>query len=815
MSDTLPSQAEIVIIGGGAIGCSIAYHLTKLGHKDVVLLERGTLTCGTSWHAAGLVMQLRATHTMTELCRYSADLYEKLEAETGQATGFRRSGSLPVARTSARMTELKRLASLGRYFDVPVDILSPAEVAERYPLIDIKQVVGGLFIPGDGQTNPIDTTMALAKGARMRGARIFERARVTGLEAAGGAVKTVRTERGDIACDKIVLCGGLWSRDLAAMIGVNVPLFASEHMYVTTAPMEGVRPNLPVIRDTDGYVYIKEDAGKLLVGAFEPACKPLPVENLPAQFEFGELPEDWDHFALPMSKAIELVPALETAQIRHFLNGPESFTPDNKFILGEAPEVRNFFVAAGFNSQGILSAAGVGRAMADWISSGEPQMDLSEVDIARFARFQVNRRYLRERTTESLGLLYAMHWPFRQVESARPVRQGALHERLKARNACFGETAGWERANWYAPAGVTPAYEYAYGRQNWFPYVGEEHKAVRERVGMFDLSSFAKFQIEGPDAERELQRLCGNNVAVPVGRIVYTQMLNSRGGIQADVTVSRLGEDRFWVVTAAANQVRDLTWIRRNIDGAARVTIVDITSAYSVLPVMGPNARELLARVSPADFGNAAFPFGTLQQIEIGYGMAHALRVTYVGELGWELYIPTEFVGPIFDLLEAEGRDLGLRLAGYHALDSLRSEKGYRHWGHDISPADTPFEAGLGFAVALKGKGDFIGRAALEARKSQPMTRRLVHFRMQEPEPVLFHDEPIYRDGRIVGRLTSGSYGYSIGAAVGMGYVECADGVTADFVEQGSYEIEIAAERFPAIASLRPFYDPASTRVRL
>ena len=815
MSDALPSQAEIVIIGGGAIGCSIAYHLTKLGHKDVVLLERGTLTCGTSWHAAGLVMQLRATHTMTELCRYSADLYEKLEAETGQATGFRRSGSLPVARTSARMTELKRLASLGRYFDVPVDILSPAEVAERYPLIDSKQVVGGLFIPGDGQTNPIDTTMALAKGARMRGARIFERARVTGLEAAGGAVKTVRTERGDIACDKIVLCGGLWSRDLAAMVGVNVPLFASEHMYVTTAPMEGVRPNLPVIRDTDGYVYIKEDAGKLLVGAFEPACKPLPVENLPAQFEFGELPEDWDHFALPMSKAIELVPALETAQIRHFLNGPESFTPDNKFILGEAPEVRNFFVAAGFNSQGILSAAGVGRAMADWISSGEPQMDLSEVDIARFARFQVNRRYLRERTTESLGLLYAMHWPFRQVESARPVRQGALHERLKARNACFGETAGWERANWYAPAGVTPAYEYAYGRQNWFPYVGEEHKAVRERVGMFDLSSFAKFQIEGPDAERELQRLCGNNVAVPVGRIVYTQMLNSRGGIQADVTVSRLGEDRFWVVTAAANQVRDLTWIRRNIDGAARVTIVDITSAYSVLPVMGPNARKLLARVSPADFGNAAFPFGTLQQIEIGYGMAHALRVTYVGELGWELYIPTEFVGPIFDLLEAEGRDLGLRLAGYHALDSLRSEKGYRHWGHDISPADTPFEAGLGFAVDLEGKGDFIGRAALEGRKSQPMTRRLVHFRMQEPEPVLFHDEPIYRDGRIVGRLTSGSYGYSVGAAVGMGYAECADGVTADFVEQGSYEIEIAAERFPAIASLRPFYDPASTRVRL
>ncbi len=815
MSAEIPSQAEIVIVGGGAIGCSIAYHLTKLGHKDVLLLERGTLTCGTSWHAAGLVMQLRATHTMTELCRYSADLYEKLEAETGQATGFRRSGSLPVARTEARFTEIKRLASLGRYFDVPVDILSPKQVAEHYPLMDTRRIVGGLFIPGDGQTNPIDTTMALAKGARMRGARIVERCKVTGLEAEDGAVKKVKTEHGDILCDKIVLCGGLWSRDLAATIGVNVPLYASEHMYVTTAPMEGVRPNLPVIRDTDGYVYIKEDAGKLLVGAFEPVCKPLAVEDLPAEFEFGELPEDWDHFALPMSKAIELVPALEQAQIRHFLNGPESFTPDNKFIMGEAPEVRNFFVAAGFNSQGILSAAGVGRAMADWISSGEPQMDLSEVDIARFARFQVNRRYLKERIGESLGLLYAMHWPHRQVESARPVRQTALHERLKGRNACFGETAGWERANWYAPAGVTPAYEYSYGRQNWFDAVGAEHQAVRERVGLFDLSSFAKFQIEGPDAESALQRLCGNNVAVPVGKIVYTQMLNKRGGIQADVTVSRVAEDRFWVVTAAANQVRDLTWIQRNIDRAARVTVNDITSSHGVLSVMGPQARTLLQRLSPNDFSNAAFPFGTLQPVEIGYGMALAFRVTYVGELGWELYIPTEFMAPIFDLIEAEGRDLGLRLAGYHALDSLRSEKGYRHWGHDISPTETPFEAGLGFAIDLKGKGDFIGRAALEAQKGKPLRRRLVHFRMTQPEPILFHDEPIHRDGRIVGRLTSGSYGYSVGSAVGMGYLECADGVTADFVSGGRYEIEIAAERFPAQASLAPFYDPKSTRIRM
>ncbi len=814
MSNVPPSHAQVVIIGGGAIGCSIAYHLTKHGWNDVVLLERGSLTCGSTWHAAGLVMQLRATHTMTELCRYSADLYEKLEGETGQATGFRRSGSLPIARTPERLVEIKRLASLGKYFNVPVEILSPQDVRAYHPMIDTDRIAGALFIHGDGQTNPIDTTMALAKGARMGGAKIFQRTAVTGIEVVQGAVRTVRSDQGDVTCDKLVLCAGLWSRDIARMAGVHVPLFASEHMYVTTTPMDGVKPNLPVIRDTDGYVYIKEDAGKLLIGAFEPEGKPLPLENLPDKFEFGELPEDWDHFSLPMSKAVEIVPALENAQIRHFLNGPESFTPDNKFIMGEAPEVKNFFVAAGFNSQGILSAAGVGKAMADWIVSGEPQIDLSEVDIARFARFQVNRRYLKERTRESLGLLYGMHWPHRQVESARPARQTALHERLKARNACFGETAGWERANWYAPQGVEPHYEYAYGRQNWFRFVGEEHRAVRERVGMFDLSSFAKLQVEGPDAEKELQRLCANNVAVPVGKIVYTQMLNSRGGIQADVTVSRLSENKFWVVTAAANQVRDLTWIRRNLLPSAHVTVTDVTSGYGVLSVMGPRSRELLARLTPCVLDNAAFPFGTLQEVEIGYGMAYALRITYVGELGWEFYIPTEYTGPIFDLLEREGQDFGLRLAGYYALDSLRSEKGYRHWGHDISPADTPLEAGLGFAVDLKGSDEFIGRAAIERQKQGPLKRRLVHVRMSDPAPILFHDEPIYRDDRIVGRITSGSYGYTIGASLGMGYLESADGVTADFVEAGGYEIEIAAERFPASVSLKPFYDPTSTRIR-
>jgi 4-methylaminobutanoate oxidase (formaldehyde-forming) len=599
------------------------------------------------------------------------------------------------------------------------------------------------------------------------------------------------------------------------MAGVNVPLHAAEHMYIVTGSMEGVPPDLPVLRDADGYVYIKEEAGKLLVGAFEPDAKALPLENLPEPFEFGELPEDWDHFELPMTRALEMVPALETAEIRRFLNGPESFTPDNKFIVGEAPELKNFFVAAGFNSQGILAGAGTGKAMSEWIVEGKPTMDLSEIDIARFAGFQNNSRYLHDRTTESLGLLYSMHWPHLQPRSARPVRYTPLHARLLARNACFGEAAGWERANWYAPEGVEPEYEYAYGRQNWFDPVGGEHRAVREAVGLFDMSSFAKFLVQGEDAESELQRICANNVAVPPGKVVYTALLNARGGIEADLTVTRLSEDRYLIVTAAASQTRDYHWVRRNLSDGARVTLTDVTSAYGVLSVMGPKSRDLIARISNADLSNQAFPFGTCREIEAGYAQAIAMRVTYVGELGWELYLPSEFVVPVFDLLTAEGEDLGLRLAGYHALDSLRSEKGYRHWGHDITPADTPLEAGLGFAVAFGKSSDFLGRAALETQRQEGIGRRLVHFMMADPEPLLLHDEPIYRDGKIVGRISSGSFGYTLGRSVGMGYLENAGGVADDFAESGSYEIELAAERLPATASLKPFYDPASTRVRM
>ena len=814
MAEALPTQAEVVIVGGGIIGCSMAYHLTRLGRRDVVLLERGHLTGGTSWHAAGLVNQLRATSTLTELARYAVGLYESLEAETGQATGFRRKGSLPVARTEERLTEIRRTAALGRCFGVEVHEVGLNEVAALYPLMDVSRIKGAIYIPGDGQTNPVDTAMALARGARSRGARIFEETAVTGFEHSKGAVSGVRTAQGTIACETVVNCGGVWAREIGLMAGVSVPLHAAEHMYVVTEPIEGLSPDAPIIRDTDGYIYVKEDAGRLLVGSFEPVAKPLPLENLPAGAEFVELPEDWEHFELPMTNAIELLPVLEQAPIRRFLNGPESFTPDNKFVLGEAPELARFFVAAGFNSQGILSAAGAGKVMSEWIVEGQPTVDLAELDISRFAGFQNNRRYLADRTRESLGLLFQMHWPHRQVETARPVRLSPLHARLAAHNACFGEAAGWERANWFAPAGVEPAYEYAWGRQNWFDCVREEHRAVREGVGILDMSSFAKYLVQGPDAERELQRICANDVAVPEGKVVYTQLLNRRGGIEADLTVTRLDPERYLVVTSAASQRRDLTWIERNLSAGAQVFLTDVTSGSGVLAVMGPQARALLARLSDADLSNAAFPFGTSREIDVGYATARAMRVSYVGELGWELHLATEFVVPAFDRLMGAGADLGVRLCGIHAMDSLRSEKGYRHWGHDITQADTPLEAGLGFAVSFGKESDFIGRAALERQREGGLARRLFHVMLDAPEPFMFHDETIYRDGQVAGRITSAAYGYGFDRPVGMGYLEGDGPRSWKELDGAACEIDVAGERVPARLSLAPFYDPAGKRLR-
>ena len=816
--NTLPTEARVVIVGGGIVGCSIAYHLTKLGWQDVVLLERRQLTCGTTWHAAGLVGQLRPSQNMTKLAKYTAELYTRIEAETGQATGFKQNGSVTIATNRERFEELKRNASMAKVFGLEVDVITTAEIGERYPLINTEDVIGGTWIASDGQINPIDVTQALARGARSGGARIFEDVKVERITRDGGRVTGVMTEQGPIKADQVVLCAGMWTRELALDVGVRVPLHACEHFYLVTEPFAGVAPDLPVFRDYDACAYYKEDAGKILLGAFEPLAKPWGGDGIPADFCFDELPGDFEHFQPVLEKAMKRMPALETAGIQTFFCGPESFTPDDRYHLGESPELKNLFVAAGFNSIGIQSAGGVGKVLSEWMRDGHPPADLWEVDVRRNIAFQNNRSYLHDRVKEGLGLLYAMHWPFRQFATSRGVRRSPFYERLKEANACFGEVAGWERPNWYAPPGVSPEYEYSWFRQNWFEYSAAEHRAVRENVGILDQTSFAKFLVQGRDATQLLGRLCANDVDVAAGKLVYTQWLNDRGGIESDLTVCRLDEDQFMVVTSATSQTRDYHWIRCHIEDQS-VALSDQTSAFAVLGVMGPNARALLNQVSPADFGNDAFPFGTFQEIEVGHAMVRALRVTYVGELGWELHIPTEYAVHVFDTLLSAGEPMGVRLVGMHAMNSLRIEKAYRHWGHDITDEDTPLEAGLGFAVAFDKAGGFIGREALLRQREAGAKKRLVQFLLDDPEPLLYHNEPIWRDDRITGYVTSGMFGHTLGGAVGLGYVsntdEEADRVNAEYVKSGRYEIEVAGVRVPAKASLLPMYDPKSSRIRV
>ena len=815
MAKKLPDQAQVVIIGGGIVGCSVAYHLTELGWTDVVVLEQRTLGSGTTGHGAGLVTQLRHTRALTDLSRYYAALYPRLEAETGQSAGFMKTGSISVARVPGRMDELKRAVSMARGFGVQIEQISLQEAGEMWPLMRTDDLVGAIYIPDDGQTVPPLTTKALAIGATKRGAAVFENVRVTGIARRNGAVAAVSTDSGEIACEAAVNCAGMWAREIGAMCGVRVPLHAADHAYLVTEPMEGVVGDTPTLRDQDGYIYFRrdiEDTGGLLMGGFDPVARPWGVNGVPDDFSEHLLDRDWSHYQVFMDNAVQRIPALREAEIARRLVGPESFTPDNNYIIGESPELRGFFVAAGFNSSGIASAAGAGKAVAEWMVAGEPTMDLSEVDIRRFQRFQNGSRYLYDRTVEGLGLLYAMHWPQRQNESARGVRRSPLHDRLAARGACFGQVAGWERANWFAPEGVELEYEYSYGRQNWFGYSAAEHRAVREAVGLFDQTSFGKFLLQGNHAQGALQRICAGDVDVPPGRVVYTSMLNERGGIEADLTVTRLSDDSYLIVTGAAATPRDFVWIERHIPND--VALTDVTSAYAVLGLMGPNSREMLSLLTDDDVSNEAFPFLTSREIAIEYATVRASRITYVGELGWELYIPTEFASHAYDALVEKGEGVGLKHAGYHAMESLRIEKGYRAWGHDIVDQDTPLEAGLGFAVSFDKGSDFIGKNALLRQREQRLQKRLVSLVLDDPEPLLLGDEPIYRNGELVGRTTCGAYGHTVGRSVALGIVENENGVDPAFIRSGSYEIEIATERHSAIASLRPPYDPRGERVR-
>jgi 4-methylaminobutanoate oxidase (formaldehyde-forming) len=810
----IPSHARVVIIGGGVSGCSVAYHLAKLGWKDIVLLERKQLTCGTTWHAAGLIGQLRGSQNATRLAKYSADLYVKLEEETGIATGMRQNGSISVALTDHRHEELLRQATLARAFDVDVAEIGPDEVKAMYPHLNVGDVVGAVHLPLDGQCDPANIAMALAKGARMNGAQVIEGVKVTGVTQANGAVTGVDWESGGdaghISADLVVNCGGMWGRDLAGKSGVTLPLHACEHFYLITEPIEGLS-RLPVLRVPDECAYYKEDAGKMMLGAFEPKAKPWGMDGISEDFCFDSLPEDFDHFEPILGMAMNRMPMFETAGIHTFFNGPESFTPDDRYYLGEAPELRGYWVAAGYNSIGIVSSGGAGMALAQWMEDGEPPFDLWESDIRRAQPFQKNRKYLKERVSETLGLLYADHYPYRQVVTSRGVRRSPLHEHLKARGAVFGEMAGWERANWFAFDGQEREYRYDWKGQNWFENHKAEHMAVREGVGLFDMTSFGKIRVEGRDALAFLQRLCAADMDVEPGKIVYTQMLNNRGGIECDLTVTRLSDTAFYLVVPGATLQRDLAWLRRHL-GDEFVVITDITAAEAVLCVMGPKSRDLMQAVSPDDFSNEVHPFGMAREIEIGMGLARAHRVTYVGELGWEIYVSSDMAAHVFEALEEAGADLGLKLCGLHTLDSCRTEKAFRHFGHDITDEDHVLEAGLGFAVKTD-KGDFIGRDAVLKKREDGLQRRLVQFLLEDPEPMLFHNEAVIRDGKMVSYLTSGNYGHYLGAAVGLGYVPC-EGESAADVLASSYEIEIAGKRHKAIASLKPMYDPRAERVK-
>lgn len=822
--DKLPKHAKAVIIGGGVIGCSVAYHLAHLGWKDVVLLERKQLTCGTTWHAAGLIAQLRSAHALTQLSKYSVELYGKLEEETGVATGYRQNGALSIALTDDRFEELARQSDMAGVFGVEANVISPSECLSLFPHLNMDGVKGGVYMPHDGKADPGNIALALAKGARQKGAQIFENVAVTGITQDKGRVTGVETGDVTIACDYVVNCAGMWARDVGLMAGVSVPLHACEHFYIVTDAIPGLDRDTPTLRVPDECAYIKEDAGKFLVGAFEPRAKPWGMDGIPNDFSFDQLSDDFDHFLPILEMAARRVPALETAGIQTLLNGPESFTPDDMYHLGEAPELKNYFVAAGFNSIGIQSAGGAGMALAAWMDDGHTPLDLWDVDIRRMMPFQNDKSYLFERSKETLGLLYADHFPYRQFETARGVRLSPLHDRLKAAGACFGELAGWERPNWFLPAterakGLVPAYEYSWKRQNWFDYAAEEHRAVRENVGLFDMSSFAKFILEGADAQDVLQRICANDIALMPGRIVYTQWLNERGGIVADLTITRLTETRFLIVTAPASATRDFAWAKKHIPDGADCTLTDVTTSEAVIAIMGPKSRELLQPLTLTDLTTPAFPFGTAQKIELAGIQLRAHRITYVGELGWELYVPADQAGKVYDAISATGAPFGLALCGMHVLDSCRMEKAYRHFGHDIADRDHVLEAGLGFAVKMDKPaskfGDFIGRDAVLRKKKDGLTRRLLQFKLLDPEPLTYHNEPVLRDGEICGYLTSGTYGHTLGGAMGLGYVTCEPGEKLTDFLASSYEIVVAGEHFKADVSLRPMYDPTSKRVRV
>ncbi len=813
----LPQGAQVVIVGGGAVGCSVAYHLAKLGWTDVVLLEQGQLSCGTTWHAAGVVGQLRTHPSLTRLMLYSSQLYAGLEAEVGLGTGWNQCGALWVAASADRMVQLRRTVDLARAQGLEAHDISAAEAGAMWPLMRTEDLVGAVWLPNDAKANPADLTQALARGARKLGVRIFERTKATGFSVDRGRVTSVATARGDIECQYAVNCGGQWAKAIAEQVGVTVPLQPAEHYYIVTDAIEGLDRLAPTLRDPDGYTYFKEEVRGLLMGGFEPDAKPwVASDEIPEPFEFQLLPEDWNQFDILMRNAVHRVPVMENTGVKKFYNGPESFTPDHNFIMGLAPELDNYFVLAGFNSSGIAFSGGAGNALAQWIVAGEPDLDLGPVDIRRFAPMQGNKRWLRGRVQEIVGLHFAMAWPNREPESARGIRRSPVHHLLDARGACFGTKMGWERANWFAPPGIKPVVEYGWGRQNWFGHSAAEHLAARTEVAIFDQTSFAKIAVKGSDAEAALQYLCSNDVAVAPGRTVYTALLNDRGGYEADVTVTRIRWNEYLLVTSSAQGVHDLDLLRRGVPAGLSVEFFDVTSAYAVLSVMGPQSRALLSGLSGDDFSAKAFGFGTSREVDLGGLTVRATRLTYVGELGWELYVPSEVAVAAFERLTDPANSITPRLAGYYAIESLRLEKGYRAFGRELGPDTSPVEAGLSFTCKLGTHIQFRGREAVERHKAAGVARRLVSLVVSDPAAYAWGGELMLRDGEPAGFASSAAFGHTVGRAVLLGYVERRDGGKADrdWLSQGRYQVAIGGERYDATVSLQPPYDPSGARIR-
>ena len=797
MENELPAATQVVIIGGGIIGCSTAYHLAKDHRLEVVLLEQGELTSGSTFHAAGLVGQLRSSASITRLLKYSVELYQSLEQETGLATGWKQNGGLRLANNRERWTEIQRQATTAHSFGLEMELLTPKEAGDIWPLMETKDLLGAALLPTDGQANPSDITRSLAKGARMHGAKIYEGITVAEVLTRSATVQGIRTSHGDIQCEKLVNCTGQWSRQLGNQHGVCIPLQSMQHQYMVTEAFEGVLPDLPTLRDPDRLIYFKEEVGGLVMGGYEPDPKPWDIKKIPEDFRFSLLNEDWDHFEQLMKQAVIRVPALETAGIKTLVNGPESFTVDGNFILGETAEIRNYFVGAGFNAFGIASAGGAGKALAAWVEQGEQPMDLWAVDVRRFSELHKNQDWVRERTIEACARHYAMAWPNEEYQSGRPVYTSPLYQRLKRQRACFGSKLGWERPNWFAPPGVEPTDTFSFERANWFQYVGEEHRACRQRVALFDQSSFAKFELSGRDGQQALDWLCANDVAKPIGGLTYTQMLNTRGGIECDLTVSRISDELWYIVTGTGFRTHDFAWIKQNLPLQSDVQLNDVTEQWATLSLMGPRARAVLEAVTDSDVSNEGFRFASVREIEIADCPVRALRITYMGELGWEIHVPIESSGQVYDALMQSGEKYGIANAGYRAIESLRLEKGYRAWSTDITPNDSPLEAGLGWAVKLDTSTPFLGRAATEAIASRPLKKQLCCFVLDGVDNVLHGRETIIRNGEAAGYVTSAGWGYTIGANIAYGYVRCAEGCTPDYINAGDYELEIACKRLP------------------